>query len=450
MALLHAGAPQSAKKRPNVVIVLSDELRYSALGCMGNSYIKTPNFDKFADQGVRFTNAFSSTPICSPYRAQLMTGKYGTRNGVIHNSQKLPNRQKCMAEIFKKAGYKTGFIGKWHLEGNNSYVPPGRARQGWEHWASFFLLPKYLEGAYYFLDDKQPIFVDRYEVDVQTDMAIEYMREHKSEPFCLLLSWNPPHPPFTPPEKYDIYDPDEIPLRPNVPERAEKAARRDIANYYGLVTSIDTSFGLITKALDELGIAENTIICVTSDHGSMLSSQGHKNKALPWEEAIHIPFIARYPGKIQPGRKIDSFLNSVDVLPTLLGLCDLPIPDDVQGEDLSPVVLGEADDGPRQACFSISRNPPWVRFDWRGIRTEEWKYAATAYGDWLLYNIKEDPYELKNLASSNEHREKKFELKNALKEWLGSIGDDFEIGDGVLTDAKWLRYLGDVSEEMGK
>jgi len=429
-------APEVRNGRPNIVFILADQMRYSALGCMGNNYIRTPNLDSLAGQGALFTNAFSSSPVCSPYRAQLMTGKYSHKTGVVHNNIKLPEDQISIAELLKRAGYATGYIGKWHLEGGKTapegdirrsgFVPPGEARQGWDYWAALECSHNYYKTKYY-RDSEEPIPVMGYEPDVQTDLAIDYMRRNKSHPFCLMLSWGPPHPPYKPPEEYAVYVPEEVPLRPNVSGRYEQSARGHIADYYGLVTSLDNNIKRLVGALDDLGIADNTIVCFTSDHGDMLGSHGEVQKQRPWEESIHIPFIMRYPAKIQARQRKDLIFNSVDVMPTLLGFCGVSIPTDVQGEDLSAPILSGSGSGPDSAFFAITSHGAGPGWNWRGVRTDEWMYAATATDDWVLYNVIDDPYEMKNLITDPKYKQKKQELRKRLKEWIDHTGDSFNL-----------------------
>lgn len=357
-----------------------------------------------------------------------MTGKYCHNNGVLRNSVKLPEEQRCIAEVFKEAGYKTGYIGKWHLSGLVpplvDFVPPGAGRQGWDYMKVFALMHQY-HNSFYYLDSGQRIQVAGYEPDFQTNMAIDYMKENVENPFCLMLSWGPPHPPRTPPEEFDTYNPLTVPLRPNVQARWKKVWQQNIAKYYGLITNLDYNVGRLMEALDDLGIADDTIVCFTSDHGEMLGSQGKRGKHKPFEESIRIPFIMSYPRKIRREQKLDVLYNSVDVMPTLLGLCELPIPDGVQGTDLSPVILGKKKKGPESAYFAIRAEPPTSE-EWRAIRTKEWKYAKFKDSDWVMYNLEKDPFEMHNLVAEKRYQEKKEELKKALDAWMEKTGDSFE------------------------
>jgi arylsulfatase A-like enzyme len=234
-----------------------------------------------------------------------------------------------------------------------------------------------------------------------------------------------------PPRRFDVYKPEDVPLRPNVPRKYEKAVRMYLSGYYGLITSLDYNIGRLIRALDEVGVAEDTIFCFTSDHGDMLGSHGQVQKQRPWEESIHTPFIMRYPRKVKPRQKKDVLFSSVDIMPTLLGLCGLQVPQDVQGKDLSPIIRSETDTGPESAYFAITTHgaagPGW---DWRGVRTKEWKYAAAPLGDWVLYNLDKDPYEMRNLVNDSRYAGEKTKLKRLLMGWIDSTEDEFAIARG--------------------
>ncbi len=439
MAAMMAAAPApSVAARPgapNIVYVFADQMRFCDMGCAGNEYIRTPHLDRLASQGAQLTNAFTGAPLCSPYRAQLLTGKYSHKNGVATNDVHMPEDQDSIARVLAREGYATGYIGKWHLDGgrrepegtprNNGYVPTGGARQGFGFWAAHECSHDYFH-THYFRDAPKPIPIGTYEPDVQTDIAIEYLRQNRDRPFALFMSWGPPHNPYQPPERYRTYDPARIPLRPNVPREFQDEARRNLAFYYGLITSLDDNIGRITKALDELGLAGNTILCFSSDHGDMHRSHGHILKQKPWEESAHIPFLVRYPGHIEAGRKSEVLFNSVDVMPTLLGLCGAKPPSGMQGTDLSRVLTGQETRGPESVYLALSLDGPLPRGAggrWRAVRTRDWLYAQQRGRDWLLYNLKSDPYQMKNLAGERAAAPEKQRLNRMLQDWFTRTGD---------------------------
>ena len=407
-------------KQPNIVFVFADQMRAHAMGCMGNEQVITPNLDKMAGEGLLVTNAVSAQPVCTPYRAQLLTGRYGHSTGVIHNDIRLPDSETLISEQMKKAGYATGYIGKWHLAGNRKDPVDAKSRRGWDFWAVRNCSHSHFWPVYWLNDAKEPIKVKGWEPDVQTDLAIEFINKKKSEPFCLFLSFGPPHNPYKAPKEYqDMYKDKKLKNRPNVPGGDTKNLRE----YYAMVTSLDSCMGRINDALAEAGVADDTIVVFTSDHGDMLGSQGHPLKQRPWEESINIPFIVRYPSKIKKGQVRDWIVSSVDVMPTILGMCNAPVPSQVDGMDYSATFLGKSDKE-RDAAFLFNvHQGGGPGTDWRGIRTKEWSYAHHYSGDWVMYNLKKDPYQLDNLINNPEYDSQKKKLRGQLSAMRKELGE---------------------------
>jgi arylsulfatase A-like enzyme len=403
-------------KRPNILFVFSDQQRYDTLGCTGNAVIHTPNLDSLARDGVCFEQAFSSCPICSPYRAQLLTGRYAHTNGVVDNEYRLFD-QCTLAGALKEAGYRTAYVGKWHL----GYGPYSEEkRYGFGYMAAYDCQHHYYSTTYYENADG-PYVIEGWAPTGETDLALRFLQAHleqgETDPFFLTLSWGPPHWPYDQyPAEFHQYDPQQIALRPNVPEQMAAFARREIADYYGNISALDNEMGRLLTWLDDNGLAENTILCYSSDHGDHLSSHGYgkpmdmwlhhskrASKATPYEESIHIPFLLRYPQRVAAGQRTDILFNSVDVMPTLLTLAGLSIPSGVQGQDLSHAVLGETGSEPDSVYLQIlgpgwPHRGDWVGF-WRGIRTRRWVYARWhGSGERLLFDRDNDPYEMDNLA----------------------------------------------------
>ena len=418
-----AAAAKSAK-RPNIVFVFADQMRAHALGCMGNKQVITPHLDKLASEGVLVTNAISCEPVCSPYRAQLMTGRYSHSTGVIHNDIRLPDNEVVISTLMKKQGYATGYIGKWHLSHNRDNPVDAKNRRGWDFWAVRNCSHQHLKPEYWLNDAKEPVRVPGWEPDVQTDLAIKFIKKNKHAPFCLFVSFGPPHNPYVAPEKYvEMYKGKELTPRPNVPG----GKTTNLRQYYAMVTSLDSCIGRIKDALDEAGISEDTIVVFTSDHGDMLGSQGHRLKQRPWEESINIPFILRYRRKIKKGQRHDWIVSSVDVMPTLLGLCDMSIPAQVQGLDYSSTFLGKSRTQ-RDAAFLFNvHKGGGPKTDWRGIRTKEWTYAYHYSGDWVLYDLKNDPYQLNNLIDDPKFAAKKNQLHEQLESMRKALGESLPL-----------------------
>ena len=389
-------------RKPSVLIILPDQWRGQALGRAGNPDVRTPHLDKLADQGLFFRTAFANTPVCCPARAIMLTGKYAHKNGMIANDLRLAASQTTIAEILKREGYRTGFIGKWHLDGGKrepGFVPPGSRRQGFDFWAAGECRHTHFRPIY-FRDDPAPIIDERFEPEVWTDRAIEFLREAGDSPFFLIVSMGPPHDPYGAPDRFQkTYDPAKLSMRANWREGVKGAGRSEIAKYYAAMTAVDEQVGRLLQSLDDLKRANDTIVLFTSDHGDMLGSQGARLKRKPWEESIRVPCILRYPEKIKPGRVADALISHVDFAPTLLGLCGVSVPGEMQGKNLADLVLGRTEQGPDEVLLQI-----FVPFagdgtpkPWRGLRTDQYMYARTESDPWLLYDLKADPFELTNL-----------------------------------------------------
>ncbi len=417
-AIAAASDGQTTVRRPSILLILPDQWRGQDLGCMGNPEVRTPNLDRLASQGVLFRNTLANTPVCCPARAILLTGKYPHKNGMVANDLRLRESETTIAEILAARGYRTGFIGKWHLDGGPrlpGFVPPGPRRQGFAFWAANECSHEHFHPTY-FRDTDRPIVEDRFEPEVWTDRAVEFLKQAGEAPFFLVVSMGPPHDPYGAPERFrKLYDPARLTMRPNWVEGVTSAGRRQVpAAYHAAMTAVDEQVGRLMRALDDLGRAEDTIVLFTSDHGDMLGSHGKRLKRKPWEESIRVPGILRYPAEVEAGRTTEALLTHVDLAPTLLSLCGLPVPAEMQGTDLSGVVLGRTERGPDSAFFQI-----FVPFagdgtphPWRGVRTDRFMYARSEAGPWVLYDLGDDPYEKKNLADDPAH--------NALRERMES------------------------------
>jgi arylsulfatase A-like enzyme len=430
----------SVKQRPNVVFVFADQMRAQACGFMGNAQVRTPHLDHMAEQGVVFTRAVSCCPVCTPYRASLMTGRYPLTNGMVLNDVRLPITERSIGKVFREAGYQTGYVGKWHLDGpfRGGYTPPGPRRQGFDYWSVANCTHDYMH-SYYFHNDPEPIWIYSYDADLHTSLAIDFIRKrYEAGPFCLFLSWGPPHDPcLLMPEEYKVYDGAQLELRPNCTD----PVREELAGYYSHITALDRNFGRLTALLDELGIADHTLLVFTSDHGDMLGSQGQHRKQKPWDESIMVPFALRYPERVPAGRRTDTLLNTPDLMPTLLSLAGIEAPEEVEGQDLSHAALGQA--GPEPTSALIANYCPFIEPipEWRGVRTKRHTYVKTLEGPWLLYDNEADPYQMDNLVDSPEHADLRRSLEGELQEWLDRTNDAFEPRENY-----WKRFGYEVRE----
>jgi arylsulfatase A-like enzyme len=419
----------SGPRRPNVVFLFSDQHRGQALGVAGNPQVRTPYLDRLASQGVYLPNTIANSPVCCPARATMLTGQYPHRHGVILNDLRLREERVTLAEILAEAGYATGFVGKWHLDGGYrlpGYIPPGPRRQGFQFWAANECNHHHFDSIY-FRDDETPIPITRFEPYVWIDEAIRFVRENRERPFFLMVAFGPPHNPYkAPPEFTALYDPAKLIMRPNWREGVRLGSREDIANYYGAITCIDQNVGRLLKMLDTLDLTEDTIVLFTSDHGDMLGSQGEFLKNKPWDESIRVPGILRYPREIRAGQTRDVLFSHVDFAPTLLGLCGLAAPETMQGRDLSGALTGRTKESPPAVLLQIFKPTyAWGVEPWRGVRTQRYTYARWEDRPWVLYDLKNDPYERKNLVDDPSHASLQREMDALLAHEMKRVGDDW-------------------------
>ncbi len=413
------------RDHPNIVVVIADQMRAHAMGAMGNSQVITPNLDALAAEGILIRNAISGQPVCTPFRAQLMTGRYSHSTGVIHNDIRLPDDAVIFPQVLQQQGYTTGYIGKWHLSGDRDDPVDALSRRGWDYWAVRNVSHRHDRARYWVNDATEPVLAEGWEPDAQTDLAIEFIKANKQKPFGLFLSYGPPHNPYDlVPQRYvDMYEASRLASRPNVPMDNEETLRL----YYAAITSLDANIGRLSDALAEAGVADNTILLFTADHGDMLGSQGHRLKQRPWEESINIPFVLRYPERIDPGQEHDWLVTTVDMMPTILGLSDVAVPDAVEGLDLSALFEGTSSEQ-REAAFLFNvHRGGGPGTDWRGIRTKEWIYAMHHAGDWVMYDLKNDPYELHNLIDDGNYAGRKQALRQQLAELRTALGESISL-----------------------
>ena len=434
-----AGGPEGESAcKPNVLVILTDQWRAEALECMGSVNVKTPHLDRLAGQGILYRNAFANSPLCSPSRASLLTGRYPATLGMVTNDLAIRWDEVSIAHVLNEQGYRSACIGKWHIEAwpRHQFIPPGPRRLGFDdYWAVCPCAHNYLK-AWYFLDEPKPVAIDGYEPDHQTDLAIDFVRRHRSDhpdkPFFLFLSFGPPHAPYELlPDRYkDFYDPREIALRPNCKE--EDVDRTVLAQYYAHCTALDENIGRIMAALDESGVADDTIVLFTSDHGDMLWSHGTTKKQQPWDESSNIPLMVRYPKRVEPGQRSDVLISMVDLMPTILGLADVPVPDSVQGTNLSWSMLGEKGEEPDSVylmeLFGIGQVFHHQIHTWRAVRTRRYLYAEDTSGPWLLYDMKNDRFQLRNEVQSPDYEDARRELAAELRSWYTRLGESYQSG----------------------
>jgi arylsulfatase A-like enzyme len=452
------GAIMADASKPNVIFVFADQLRGSSVGFAGEEPVITKNLDHFAEEGVVFNNAVSMLPVCGPYRGSLVTGRTPLSTGLVLNDIALSTSEVSIAEAFKAGGYKTGYIGKWHLDGpdRTAPVPPGPRRQGFDYWVGANFEHNYDRS--HFTDNDGTIKTwEGWDAEAQTSLALDYIKEHaEGDPFALFLSWGPPHHPYrVAPQRFlDMYDPALIKGRPN----CKDVPSEDLWGYYAQTTFLDEQFARIVEVLDETALRDNTVLVFTSDHGDMHGSHGHYKKQWPWNESIKVPFVMRYPNAVPAGKRINTPISVIDIMPTLLGFAGVPVPDTVEGVDLSPFIRGERTDPPESVLimnpcpFSIGdpRGPDQYpnyrgkRLEYRGVITDRYTYVRTIDEPWLLYDNDHDPYQMNNLINDPEHAALCTRLDKLMTEHMAKIEDEF------LPREAYYEEFGIEFDERGK
>jgi arylsulfatase A-like enzyme len=451
-------------RRPNVILCTCDQLRAFEVGCYGNGVIRTPNLDRLASEGVRFEIAVTNFPVCMAARSVLLSGQYNRTctGGVGNVASRMPGgrtwfpqypehgrphlKDKTLPEVLHENGYHTATIGKWHIH-------------TWPHDVAFdyYLIPRmnHCHTGQSFTENGGIEFVpEGYSVDFEADRLEKFLRGRAGEadPFFMYYNISPPHCPLADaPEKYlKMYDPAEVPIRPNanpderlrdqdhafkvyrwdfryynhrLPETMELpegyGLRNVIAEYYGLTTWVDDTMGRMLRVLDEVGLAESTIVIFTSDHGDNLGSHGLVQKGQPLEESMRVPLLLRGPGLEKRDYVVtEQVAGLVDVMPTVLSLVGLPCPEHVHGRDMAPVIRGQRDslDEPH-AIIEVGRGAA-IRTPTHmcsvPLRTEDRKLGGRPN---QLYDLVSDPYELRNLAGDEAYNAVAQGLVARLREW---------------------------------
>jgi arylsulfatase A-like enzyme len=424
-----------ATSLPNILFIFSDQHSAHTMSCAGDPNIDTPNLDRLAHEGIRFTNAYANTPLCSPFRACLYTGQYITTHGVTSLHRPLLPRQPELAEVLLRHGYHTSHMGKWHLSGGaapSHFVSP-YFRPGWQSWRGWEnsnepFATKYAEG-----DLPQPLCtMQGYQTDVLTDWTLEFLAENRDAgPWFHVVSIEPPHPPNQAPEAFTrLFTERELALRLNVPcEHPRLSAFVDhLRHYYAQIANLDWNLGRILDQLEATGQREQTMVWYFSDHGDFMGSHGKMQKSRPEEESSKIPLLVRWPERVPADSVSQGLISAVDIMPTLLGSLGLPIPNSVEGEDLSRCLTDSAAAGAESILLQYEATffPSTPEQIYRGLRQGPWKLAQ-----WLspdrdqLYNLDDDPFEMNNRINDPDCHDIQETLTSLLTTRMKIIGDDF-------------------------
>ncbi|HEU5139061.1 MAG TPA: sulfatase-like hydrolase/transferase [Bacillales bacterium] len=420
--------------QPNVIVFFTDQQRWDTTGVHGNPLGLTPNFDRVAQRGTHVSNSFTCQPVCGPARSCLQTGKYATTTGCFRNSIPLPSEEKTLANYFKEGGYSTGYIGKWHLAEKDPVPEAGRG--GYDYWLAANTL-EFSSQPYdtvVYNNDCQPEKLPGYRVDALTDAAIRYVDHHQKDPFYLFLSFLEPH------HQNDIDDyPPPVGYREQYTSRWTPpdldslggTAPQHLGGYYGMVKRLDEAFGRLLDALKSLDLLENTIVLFSSDHGCHFKTRNGEYKRSCHESSIRVPTAIQGPG-FNGGGYLSDLVSLIDLPPTLLDAAGLPVPEEMQGRSILPLVRGGVDDWPEEAFVQISESQVG-----RAVRTQRWKFGVTApdrngktdpgsdsYVEEFLYDLEADPYELRNLVEREKYNGIKEDLKARLIRRMVEAGEE--------------------------
>jgi arylsulfatase A-like enzyme len=416
--ILFAVTLRAAERRPNFLFVYTDDQRWDAMSVVQREqgdrarypWFKTPHMDRIAAEGIRFRNAFVTLALCAPSRATFLTGRYNRLNGVIDNQTPLSETSVTHASLLRDAGYTTGYIGKWHMGMQRGQRP------GFSYSASFVGQGKYFDSDFEINGVATPTkgWID----DVSTDFAIEFLKQNRAKPFSLVVGFKTPHVPLTPPERAkDRFAGEVWRTVPNMnvraiyrnppgPKDVHPLKRPTNLAYFRCVSAIDDCVGRLLATLDELGLADDTVVIFTSDNGYYQGEHGLGDKRSAYEESIRIPLVVRYPKRFPKGKPIDEMVLNLDVAPTFLELAGLPARREFQGRSWVPLIAGKATAW-RDAFFyeyyleAAYPTTPTVL----AVRTPTAKLITyPGREDWTeLFDLKSDPYELKNLARDPAH-----------------------------------------------
>ena len=438
---------KSERKPPNIIFIMTDDHASHALSCYGSKINKTPNLDRIAKEGMRFTNCFCTNSICAPSRAVILTGKYSHLNGVIDNAVEFDGSQQSFPKLLQKAGYETAIVGKWHLKSDPT---------GFDYWN---ILPG--QGIYH-----NPVLIEMgqrkkytgYVTDIITDLCLAWLKERSGgKPFCLMYHHKAPHREWEPDDKHaKMYEDIDIPLPEtfNDDYKTRCAAvrqqemtiehhlnekdlkmkppegltgqelkkwkyQRYIKDYLRCVASVDDNVGRLLDYLDSSGLAENTIIFYTSDQGFYLGDHGWFDKRFMYEHSLRMPLLVRYPKKIKAGSINNDIVLNLDFAPTFLDLAGAAVPGDMQGHSLRPILHRNTPKNWRDSMYYHYYEYPAVHSVKRhyGVRTKRYKLIHFYYDidAWELYDLEKDPNELNNVYDNPAYAEIGQQLKVELQ-----------------------------------
>lgn len=436
-----AGRLSAAETRPNFLFILTDDQRWDALGVVQKEqgeqgrfpWLKTPNLDKLAADGVRFRNAFVVNSLCSPSRASFLTGMYGHQNGIRNNSTPFPANSVTFATLLRSAGYTTGWIGKWHMDRQSGQRP------GFDYSASFVGQGRYRNCP--FEVNGKLTETTGWVDDVSKDYAVQFLRQNKGKPFALGIGFKTSHGPFgPPPRRARDYEGEKARLVPNLkvkaPYQKDSGPENKVAewfdaedspkllDYMRCITAMDDNVGQILAELDSLGLTDNTVVVFAGDNGYYFREHGLGDKRTAYEESIRIPLLLKYPRLGLKGKLVDQLVLNIDLAPTFLDFAGAPVPRQMQGQSWRPLLKDQAEKWRKSFYYEYFFEAGFASPAVQAIRTDSAKLARyPGHAEWTeLFDLRSDPYEMKNLIDDPA----KAELREQLEAELRRQGDKIQ------------------------
>lgn len=439
------------KERPNIILIIADDMAHSDLGVAGHLLLKTPNLDRLACQGVHFTRAFTPNPICTPSRAAILTGQDCWTNRCYFFGMPIKHDSKHFAQLLSKAGYETFYTGKWHNDGLPSQrgFTTGKYIGGGGPGAGGHFKPRVQD-----FGGSNRRQIERFDSELFTDAAVRFLDSISldDKPFLMVVSYMTPHDPWTPPGKYaTMYKLEDVDLPPNFMPRPMNGSKpfqyytnwhgrnlrdekqmvpfprnpqgvRDVrGRYYGTITHDDHQVGRILDKLDERRLTKNTLVIFIADHGISLGAHGISGKQTMYEEGIRLPMIMRYPRLKRGSAQNSNLVSLIDIFPTICEAAGISIPGSVEGNSLLGLYQGKGN-WHRNRIFASFVSPEKHRLDIRCIRTDRYKLIHhLTTNEVELYDLKKDPYELVNLAGKDPYLKSQKQLQQELITWRNKV-----------------------------
>jgi len=471
--------PTSNRAKPNLLFIWTDQERKDLLRVYGNKKVRADNLNKLADESFVMMDPYISQPICTSSRSTIMTGLWPHQNGCVFNSVPLPRNIPCLPELLADPDYRTAYMGKWHLgdeiyaqhgfeewqameDGYRSGYSKGRSkddRSQYQHWLIEHGVKLDAEKDDLLRQQAKALPVELTKAKFLENQAIDFLRRHKSEPFVLYVNFLEPHPPYTGPLN-EMYDPKDVDLPPNFANplgqsdpasyrrwqafnllkrskdfdlTQESGWRKLIAHYWGLMTEADRCMGGILNTLEDLGLADNTIVVHTSDHGDMMGSHRTVAKQVMYQEAVQVPWLMRIPQFGRRQKLMRGPTSHIDLVPTLLDLLGKPAGERLPGRSLVPWFQGvkrtedhafiewnvlppapdkkvDEDEGPQITTRTV-------------VAPDGWKLCLSIGDTSQLYNLAKDPYETTNLYTSGQHDDVIAALRGKIHAWQKTVND---------------------------